>query len=133
MYSNGSSEEAQHEVVVYLNDELRSFFPTSGVSATSMRVIGEHDVYLQYTNASKKEDCVNNILQNDPAFMFFSIQAVRNGVGFYVEAPTTHSRVLKNAGVKFRKISGQTEMACAVKLVEWFKKNGVAFLKLGLR
>lgn len=129
-FVNGSSDAIQMEVVVYLDKALRAIFPTSGIRVHQRNLIGQSNVHILYANAATKEDCASGILENDPAFMLFAI--FDDGDGFAIEAPTTHSRVLKNAGVKFRKIKGATEMACAIKLVEWFKKNSVNFLKLGL-
>lgn len=129
-YPTGSSEAIQMDVCVYLDSALRAIFPTSGLRAHSRTIIGQSNVHILYTNASRKEDCQSNILENDPAFMAFAIWS--DSEGFHIEAPTTHSRVLKNAGVKFRKIKGATEKVCAEKLVAWFKKNSAEFLKLGL-
>lgn len=128
----------QTEVVEFLNTELNKIFPTSGILPQTRTVIGESNIYLRYTNAAKKEDCQNAILENDPAYMMFIFHKERSTTGFsdtsyFIDAPITHGRVLKNAGVSFRKIKASSEMAAAVKLVEWFKKNSQKFLSLGLR
>ncbi|QDJ96230.1 hypothetical protein Xoosp13_43 [Xanthomonas phage Xoo-sp13] len=125
--------QAQTDVINFLATELRKIFPTSGIRPLTRNIIGETNVYLYYTNAASKDDCQSGILENDPAFMMFSIDKDRSNGSYYIDAPTSHGRPLKNAGVTFRKIKGTTEMACAIKLVEWFKKNGTKFLALGLR
>lgn len=129
-YPNGSSDEIQMEVVAELLLTLKRIFPTSGIRVIQRVFVGESNIHIRYTNARNENDCACGIYENDPAFMSFAIW--NDGEGFYIEAPTTHRSVLKIAGVKFRKIKGATEKACADKLAEWFKKNSTAFLKLGL-
>lgn len=129
-YPNGSSDEIQMEVIAELHLALKRIFPTSGVRVIQRVYLGESNIHVRYTNARTAEDCVSGIYENDPAYMSFAIW--NDSEGFYIEAPTTHRSVLRNAGVKFRKIKGATEKICADKLAAWFKKNAVEFLKLGL-
>jgi hypothetical protein len=129
-YPEGSSNEIQMEVMTSIIPKLAAIFPTSGVHIVQRVFIGESNIHIRYTNARTKENCMCGYYENDPAFMAFSIERDRDG--FYIEAPAMHANVLRNAGVKFRKIKGETEQACAEKLVAWFKKNSVEFLKLGL-
>lgn len=131
LYAHNSSSDTQAEVTAFLHEELSKVFPTSGIAAFTRTFVGQCNVYLRYTNAAKREDCSNSIWENDPAYMTFCFYADDNG--FYIEKPITHARVLKNAGVRYTKIKGATEMDCAVKLVEFLKKNSAEFLKLGLR
>ncbi|WAX21428.1 hypothetical protein [Stenotrophomonas phage RAS14] len=129
-YPEGSSDEIQMEVIASLLLKLKAIFPTSGIRVIQRVFIGESNIHIRYTNARTDENCMAGYYENDPAYMLFSIEY--DGEGFYIEAPSTHSNVLKNAGVKFRKIKGATEKACADKLAAWFKKNSAEFLKLGL-
>lgn len=129
-YAHGSNDDVQAEVTQFLHTALAAIFPTSGIRAYTRTILGECDVYLRYTNAAKLEDCSHAIWENDPAYMMFSI--IPTDTGFVIEAPTSHSNVLKKAGIRFVKIKGNTEMDCAVKLVAFMKKNSANFLKLGL-
>lgn len=129
-YAHSSNATTQAEVCAYLAESLRAIFPTSGIRVGSRTIIGESIIMLYCTNAATAADCANGIWENDPAYMGFMIQSDK--AGFYIEAPTCHSMVTRKAA-KYRIIKGDSEMAVAVKLVAWFKKNSVEFLKLGLR
>lgn len=124
------TEYTQQEVVDFLNTEMRKIFPTSGIRAHLRRIIGETNIYFLYTNNATAADCASGILENDPAFMHFAIYP--NAGAFHIEKPTMHRRVLKNAGIhRFMTMKASTEMGCAVKLVEFMRKNSANFLKLG--
>jgi hypothetical protein len=121
----------QTTVIEFLQTQLGSIFPTSGLNVRTRNILGRN-VHFTYTNANSIEDCANRIWENDPAFMSFAIWGSPSE-GFYIEKPSTHTHVLKNAGIKrFATIKGKTEMDCAVKLVEFMRKNATAFLSLGL-
>lgn len=123
---------SQQEVVDFINTEMRKIFPTSGVSTHLRRIIGETNIYFLYTNNATKADCANGILENDPAFMHFAIYPNRGGMGYSIEKPAMHRRVLKNAGInRFVIMKSETEMGAAIKLVEFMRKNATKFLALG--
>lgn len=127
--NNGHS---QQDVVDFLNTEMRKIFPTSGIRAHLRTIIGETNIYFLYTNNATREDCANGIMENDPAFMHFMIGPNRAGTGYEIEKPATHGRVLRNAGInRFVTMKSATEMGCAVKLVEFMRKNATKFLALG--
>ena len=121
----------QAEVIEFLKTELRKIFPTSGLLIRPRTIIGETNIHITYTNAASSADCSNGILENDPAYMAFAIWSDRDGT-FYIEKPTQHRAVLSRIGVKrFVTIKGKTEMACAIKLVEWMRKHSGPILSLG--
>lgn len=112
-----------------LQDNLTRLFPTSGIKVYVQSIIGSPNMYVRYTNGANKNEYSNGIMENDPAFMRFCFGKEKGKV--VVTAPCMHSNRLRNAGVKFRKISAVDEATATQKLLAWFQKNHDLILSVG--
>jgi|SRR6185312_8634093 len=115
------------ETKQYLTDSLTELFPEKGIRVFERCLIGETSLHVTYTHHKTAQECKNNILENDPAYMSFFIQRIGSNL-WNIEFPMTHgSAVLRKRGpIKFRKIATASEHDAAVKLVAWFTKNSEA-------
>ena len=119
----------REETIVYLGIELTAMYPDNGVRVRKRNILGEN-IYVLYTHFSNALQCANGILENDPAFMHFCIEQV--GKDWVIEHPVMHSyKLVREHGLKFRKIRGKTEQEAAEKLVKWFAKNQDIINKAG--
>ena len=117
-----------------LKSELTAMFPSSGVRVFERAILGSANIHILYTHNADKSQCQSGILENDRAYMHFTIWNSRDG--FYIEYPTTHcgrvfDECLHCGKVKFRKIKGKTEIDAALKLLSWFQKHQAHILKVG--
>lgn len=114
----------------FLKEGLRTMFPDTMARVVERRYVGEDTVGVLYTHYKNAEQCQSGILENDPCFMYFVIFA-DNG-RFYAGFPSTHcGRVFDSKAVKFRKITGNTQLEVAQKLIKWFSMNQAHILKVG--
>ena len=111
--------EAQTNACTAFNILVQDAFPDSLVNARTVRILGEECILITFTGS---KTYANNIPENDPAFMKFIVHVNKDGTA-EVEAPTTHSSALRNAGVKFRKTKAANEAEVMQKLAQWFIKN----------
>ncbi|MDA3834250.1 MAG: hypothetical protein PF495_12735 [Spirochaetales bacterium] len=120
-------EISRQSVCDAFNIRLKSLFPDSFVNCRVRNILGE---CIGFTFALyQKGDWINGIIENDPAFMTFLTHENRDG-SVEIERPGTHRSVLKNAGIKFRKIKGKDEAEAMSKLAAWFEKNADAIRSL---
>lgn len=110
-------------IVDYIKTALTTLFPENGVRVVACTIIGQQLIYVQYTHNRDASTCASNILENDPAFMKFTIGPERGT--WIVEYPSTHCNKLmgRDKPLNFRKLRANTEQGVAEKLVVWFKKN----------
>lgn len=128
---NSILEEQQQMRMFFLRTNMENLFPNSNVKVYAQSIIGEKNIYVRYINAISPEKCSNGIMENDPAFMRFCFG--RNRGKTVIEAPCMHSSKLRNAGLKFRKITAETEEIACDKLLAWFEKNREVILSVGVR
>lgn len=128
---NSISEEQQDLRMFFLRTNMENMFPTSNVKVYAQSIIGEKNIYVRYINAPSPAECSNGIMENDPAFMRFCFG--RKAGKVVIEAPCMHSSKLRNAGLKFRKITADNESLACEKLLAWFEKNREVILSVGTR
>ena len=112
----------QADVASILHETIKAMFPTAYVHGRVGNLLGP-TIRLTYASRPAAE-CANGILENDPAFMGFHVYVDSRTGKCEIESPSTHgNKMFRQDGLKFRKISGESEIAVVNKLVKWFEKN----------
>lgn len=99
---------------------MQSAFPDAYINARVHKMfLGADAILITFAGA---KTWVNNIIENDVAFMRFLVSIEDNGK-VTIEAPAMHSNALRRAGLKFRKITKENEGQAVAHLARWFIKN----------
>lgn len=111
----------QADTALYLHNAIKDLFPTAVVNGRVGNLMGP-TIRLTYTSKTAADNS-NGILENDPAFMSFHVYVDSRTGKCEIEYPSTHCSRLFREGLKFRKLSGNSEQEVCEKLVKWFAKN----------
>lgn len=102
------------------NEKIKEIFPSFYTVARVQKVLGEEDIYFEFSNVGSPAEAPHGILLNATAHMRFMLS--KEVEHFAIDLLTWHYS-LKPAGVTFRKIKGKTPVEAVEKLLKWFSKN----------